>query len=80
MHGCLPHHTLPQQHQAQGAEGFGKARLFEILDDLEEKTRGINEAARKRLAKDKGEAALEPHNIGHALAGVFCFLCWLKGH
>lgn len=51
------------------AEGFGKARLFEILDDLEEKTRPIMAEARARLAKEKGESALEPHNMGYALAG-----------
>jgi hypothetical protein len=51
------------------AEGFGKTRLFEILDDLEAKTRPIMEAARQRLAKEKGAAALEPHNISQALAG-----------
>ncbi|GBF88826.1 oligoendopeptidase f [Raphidocelis subcapitata] len=51
------------------AEGFGKARLFTIMDGLEARTRGIMEAARARLAKEKGAAALEPHNIGHALAG-----------
>jgi hypothetical protein len=28
------------------------------------------EAARKQLAQDKGEAALEPWNIGYALAGA----------
>jgi hypothetical protein len=43
--------------------------LFEILDDLEEKTRPIMVEARQRLAKEKGESALEPHNIGYALAG-----------
>jgi hypothetical protein len=56
-------------HQVTAAEGFGKTRLFEILDDLEVKTRPIMEAARDRLAKEKGAAALEPHNISQALAG-----------
>eukprot|EP00879_Flechtneria_rotunda_P031515 GHRR01034434.1.p1 GENE.GHRR01034434.1~~GHRR01034434.1.p1 ORF type:complete len:600 (+),score=162.71 GHRR01034434.1:561-2360(+) len=51
------------------AEGFGKARLFEMLDDLEVKTRSIMETARERLATEKGPAALEPHNQSHALAG-----------
>jgi hypothetical protein len=55
--------------QVTAAEGFGKTRLFEILDDLEEKTRPIMQEARQRLAKEKGEAALEPHNMGFALAG-----------
>lgn len=57
------------------AEGFGKARLFEIMDDLEEKTRPIMQEARQRLAKDKGEAALEAHNIGYALAGGWLCVC-----
>lgn len=55
--------------QVTAAEGFGKVRLFEILDDLETKTRPIMEAARQRLAKEKGQDALQPHNISHALAG-----------
>ena len=33
------------------------------------KTRPLMEAARARLAAEKGAAALEPHNISHALAG-----------
>lgn len=56
--------------QVTAAEGFGKTRLFEILDDLEEKTRPIMQEARQRLAKEKGESALEPHNMGYALAGA----------
>lgn len=56
-------------YKVTAAEGFGKTRLFEILDDLEAKTRPIMEAARQRLAKEKGPAALEPHNISQALAG-----------
>jgi hypothetical protein len=67
-------HAPARAPQVTAAEGFGKARLFEIMDDLESKTRGINEAARAALAKDKGAAALEPHNIGHALAGGCCVL------
>lgn len=51
------------------AEGFGKRRLFEIMDDLEGKTRSLMEEARRKLADEKGEDALEPHNISHALAG-----------
>lgn len=55
--------------QVTAAEGFGKRRLFEIMDDLEAKTRGLNEDARKKLAAEKGASALEAHNISHALAG-----------
>ena len=46
------------------AEGFGKAALFEILDTLEEGTRPIMMGARARLAKEKGDDALEPWNTG----------------
>jgi hypothetical protein len=56
--------------QVTAAEGFGKTRLFEILDDLEAKTRPIMEEAWQRLANEKGPAALEPHNISQALAGT----------
>lgn len=55
--------------QVTSAEGFGKTRLFEILDDLESKSRPIMKAARKALAEAKGESALEPWNMGYALAG-----------
>ncbi|KAG2489329.1 hypothetical protein HYH03_012161 [Edaphochlamys debaryana] len=51
------------------AEGFGKRRLFEIMDGLEAQTRPIMEAARERLAREKGASALEPWNMGWALAG-----------
>lgn len=61
--------------QVTAAEGFGKTRLFEILDDLEEKTRPIMQEARQRLAKEKGESALEPHNMGYALAGTLAVCC-----
>ncbi len=52
------------------AEGFGKRRLFEILDDLESQSRPILEAARARLAAEKGASALEPWNTGYKLAGA----------
>jgi len=51
------------------AEGFGKARLFEIMDDLEARSRPIMVAARERLAAEKGESALLPYNMGWSLAG-----------
>lgn len=63
------HHPPLLLMQVTAAEGFGKTRLFEILDDLEEKTRPIMEAARARLAQEKGASALDPHNMGYALAG-----------
>jgi len=51
------------------AEGFGKTALFKILDTLEEGTRPLMVAARKRLAAEKGEASLQPWNSGFAMAG-----------
>lgn len=55
--------------QVTTTEGFGKGRLFEILGGLEEKTRPLMEAARQELAKQKGEAALLPWNMGYFLTG-----------
>jgi hypothetical protein len=56
-------------YKVTSAEGFGKDRLFSILDDLESRSRHIMVASRQRLAADKGEAALQPWNMGWALAG-----------
>ena len=36
------------------SEGFGKKRLFEMLDELEERTRPTMEKARANLVKEKG--------------------------
>ena len=46
-----------------------KRELFEILDELERRTRPLAAAARERLAAAKGPAALEPWNRPAALAG-----------
>mmetsp|Transcript_76511 Transcript_76511/g.234172 ORF Transcript_76511/g.234172 Transcript_76511/m.234172 type:complete len:647 (-) Transcript_76511:63-2003(-) len=51
------------------AEGFGKTRLFEILDTLEQGTRGLMETARRRLESEKGKDAVLPWNTGYFLAG-----------
>lgn len=51
------------------AEGFGKAKLFEVLDGLEKRTRELQKKARATLAKEKGECALEPWNTGYMMAG-----------
>ena len=51
------------------AEGFDKKTLFEMLTPLEEQTRPIALAARKRLAEAKGDSALEPWNMSYAMAG-----------
>lgn len=56
--------------QVTAAEGFGKQRLFEIMDDLEAKTRPLMEAARARLAAEKGASALEPYNMSYVMAGA----------
>ena len=51
------------------SEGFGKATLFGMLDDLEERTRPVLEVARTRLADEKGESALEPWNTAYMMSG-----------
>ena len=56
-------------YKVTAAEGFGKARLFEILDGLEARTRPLMEAARAHVAATKGADALQPWNLGFALAG-----------
>jgi len=50
-------------------EGFGKAKLFDILGDLEEKSRPLMFEARQALAKSLGEEALQPWNTGYLMAG-----------
>jgi len=57
-------------YKVTNAEGFGKVALFEILDSLEEGTRPIMEAARKRFAEENdGQDALEPWNMGYLMSG-----------
>lgn len=51
------------------AEGFGKKKLFAVLDDLELRMRELQQKARQKLAKEKGESVLEPWNTGYMLAG-----------
>jgi len=51
------------------AEGFGKIKLFEIMDTLEEGTRELNLKARAALGAAKGADALQPHNTSQAMAG-----------
>merc|ERR1719401_382711 len=50
------------------AEGFSKATLFKVLDGLEARTRQLLMDARKKLADEKGEAALQPWNTDYMLA------------
>jgi len=54
-------------YKVTNAEGFGKVALFEILDTLEEGTRPINEAARKRFEEEKG--SIEPWDLSFLMAG-----------
>ncbi|KAJ3111583.1 hypothetical protein HDU96_005547 [Phlyctochytrium bullatum] len=51
------------------AEGFGKHTLFPMLEKLEKDSRPILDEALARLAKEKGESALLPYNLGFALSG-----------
>lgn len=51
------------------AEGFGKKRLFEMLDDLEEGTRPILKEARDEFKRRFGEEALSPWNMSYKMKG-----------
>ena len=51
------------------AEGFNKARCFEMLDGLEAATKPILDKALAKLKEDKGEDALKPWNLSYALSG-----------
>eukprot|EP01061_Rhynchopus_euleeides_P025160 TRINITY_DN405_c0_g1_i1.p1 TRINITY_DN405_c0_g1~~TRINITY_DN405_c0_g1_i1.p1 ORF type:complete len:660 (+),score=294.04 TRINITY_DN405_c0_g1_i1:115-1980(+) len=57
------------EYKIQTTESMTKAQLFEVLDDLEQKTRATNEKARQTLAQRKGEQALLPYNMGYSMAG-----------
>jgi len=56
-------------YKVSNAEGFGKAKLFEMLDGLEKGTRPTMVAAREELAKRYGQDALEPWNTSFKMAG-----------
>ena len=51
------------------AEGFGKKKLFEILDTLVDGSAELLAHARDKLAKEKGASALEGWNQGFAMSG-----------
>ncbi|CAB9519860.1 Peptidase family M3 [Seminavis robusta] len=51
------------------AEGFGKPRLFEMLDDLEQGTRPILKEAREEFARRFGDDALLPWNMSYKMKG-----------
>ncbi len=50
-------------------EGFGKDRLFEILDDLEVRTREACRRSIDELASTEGEMALKPWNFSYVTSG-----------
>ena len=56
-------------YKVTNAEGFGKLKLFEILDELEAGTRAIMVQARTELATQYGKEALHPWNTGFMVAG-----------
>ena len=56
-------------YKVTNAEGFGKLKLFEMLDGLEQGTRTIMEIGRKELVARHGEDALKPWNTGYKMAG-----------
>jgi hypothetical protein len=51
------------------AEGFSKEVLFSILDRLEVETRPIMQQALETLRADKGDGAMQPHNVNFLLSG-----------
>ena len=50
-------------------EGFGKAKLFEVLDDLEANTRDAARRANEGLQAEHGPSAVEPWNVGYHQTG-----------
>jgi len=50
-------------------EGLTKAQIFELLDDLEARTRDSAKRSLDGIRASKGESALEPWNLRHAVAG-----------
>ena len=55
--------------KVQRAEGMSKKRLFELLDDLEVKTRERGKQAVDDFVKEKGANAILPWNFGHLRSG-----------
>ncbi len=56
-------------YKVQKAEGLTKKKLFELLDDLEIKTREANKNAVESFIKEKGEQAREPWNFRYLRGG-----------
>ncbi|KAJ3306553.1 hypothetical protein HDV03_004682 [Kappamyces sp. JEL0829] len=60
--------------KVQQAEGLTKRKLFEILDDLEQKSKPIMVQSLERLARLKGPSALLPWNLSIAQTAPNPFL------
>jgi hypothetical protein len=58
-------------YKVTNSEGFGKDKLFQILDTLEQGTRPILEKAREELERRFGKEALEPWNTGFMMSVSF---------
>jgi hypothetical protein len=56
-------HSDYYAYKVQWAEGFSKEDLFEVLDDLEERTRGKANRELRNLTEEKGEEAILPWNL-----------------
>lgn len=56
-------------YKVQRTEGFTKKKLFELLDDLEVRTRDANERAINNFVKEKGDSARAPWNFGFYRSG-----------
>lgn len=56
-------------YKVTNAEGFGKIKLFEMLDGLEKGTRPIMVQARQELIARYGEDVVDPWNTGYKMAG-----------
>lgn len=66
-------------YKVTNAEGFNKAKLFEILDGLEEGTRPLMVEGRQELERRFGKSALDPWNTSFMMAGsvvkkMVCFV------
>lgn len=61
--------------KVSNAKGFNKARLFEILDGLEEGTRPLMPEGRKELERRFGKSALKPWNTSFMMAGSIVKKC-----
>lgn len=55
-------------YKVTNSEGFGKEKLFQILDTLEQGTRPILKQAREDLEQRFGKEALEPWNSGFMIS------------